>query len=192
MRGRPFKMNVDLGGRKKAPEADPDFAESAVGANVRTPKIVDIVHNARLSKRARSSRAFLCGLEDELDRAFELVEMVVHPMCDSETDGCVPVVTAGMHQTRAFGSVAAGVGFMCRIVGFLHADTVDVKAERRNRARPARSKDGDAPREAPHFFQQRSVDAPVTGSFDRLFNKLRVSSHHEVGIDHGLDRKSVV
>ena len=90
---------------------------------------IDVIENTGFGHWACTANAFFSRLEDDLDRAAELVQIFLNPVADSDAHRCVTVMAAGVHMTR----ICTGPTFVERtvtgFVSFVHVNAVHVEAD---------------------------------------------------------------
>ena len=131
-------------------------------------------------------------LEEDLDLAVHLVDVVGEPVGDGQAGGGVGVVAAGVHQARTLGDEAFASGDVAVFGGFRDGDAVDVEADGERGAGTTRVHHADAAREAVHFGEELFAHAVLAGELEAGFNNLEVAAEAVVGIDDFLAEQHFV
>ena len=79
-----------------------------IEANVQTKHVVYIIYYAGVNHRLSTAHAFLCRLEDQFNSTFELIFMLCHIVCKTNTHCHMCIMTTSMHRfimTRAIATL---------------------------------------------------------------------------------------
>ena len=90
---------------------------------------IDVVKNSGFSHRTCTANAFFSRLEDDLDRAAELVQIFLNPIADRDAHRCVTVMAAGMHMTGIGTCPAFIKRTVTGFVSFVHVNAVHVETD---------------------------------------------------------------
>ena len=184
--------DVELRRAEEAVGVDGDFAGLAHHGDVGAEEVVGVVKDAGGGHAGGAADAFLSRLEEDLDLAVHLVDVVGEPVGDGQAGGGVGVVAAGVHQARTLGDEAFASGDVAVFGGFRDGDAVDVEADGERGAGTPRVHHADAAREAVHFGEELFAHAVLAGELEAGFNNLEVAAEAVVGIDDFLAEQHFV
>ena len=101
--GHAGEAHVELGGGHKVIAAADHRTGRNASTNMNGREIVHVIQRPGGNHGARAARAFFSRLEDQLNGAVEPGCILLKHLCQSQTNGGVAVVRAGVHHTRIAG-----------------------------------------------------------------------------------------
>ena len=135
MGGKTRECGIQFGGSQENAGFRRNRTCRQVKAEVVSKEEIDVVKNSGFSHRTCTANALFSRLEDDLDRAAELVQIFLNPVADSDTHRCVTVMAAGVHMTGIGTCPAFIEGTVTGFVSFIYVNAVHVETNCQNGTR---------------------------------------------------------
>ena len=159
MSGKARKCGIQFGGSQE----NAGFRRNRTGGQIEAKMVseeeIDVIENTGFGHWACTANAFFSRLEDDLDRAAELIQVFLNPVADCDTHRCMTVMAAGVHMARICTCPAFVERTVTGFVSFIDVNAVHVETNCQNRAGAAGFENGSNTGVALHGFDKFRRDS---------------------------------